>query len=154
MRNRGIFWLILSMAFLPLLLAMTSYFGGVWQPADRVNQGELLASGITLESLQLVDANGDIYKANGHWRLLLMVGSECQQECQQWRSRLVNLHAALGRDRDRLNYHEIKSKRHDLTDKILLADPLGNMVVSYRMNQSPGAVLDDLKRLLKVSKVG
>ncbi|MEH6651550.1 MAG: hypothetical protein V7707_16105 [Motiliproteus sp.] len=42
----------------------------------------------------------------------------------------------------------------ELDSGIWLADPLGNMVLHYRLDQSPQELMKDLKRLLKVSKVG
>ena len=37
---------------------------------------------------------------------------------------------------------------------LYLADPLGNLVLRYTAESDPRALLDDLKRLLKVSRVG
>ena len=74
MKNRGMFWLIWAVAFFPMLLAMVSYFGGVGQPQARVNNGQLVAAGMTLETLQLKSEQGIPYQADGTWRLLLLVG--------------------------------------------------------------------------------
>ena len=37
---------------------------------------------------------------------------------------------------------------------VFIADPLGNVVLYYEFSQAGGPVLDDLKRLLKVSQIG
>ncbi len=154
MKNRGMFWLIWAVAFFPMLLAMVSYFGGVGQPQARVNNGQLVAAGMTLETLQLKSEQGIPYQADGTWRLLLLVGPGCTTACAVWRTQLPNLHAALGKDRNRVQYHEIRTDRERLANQLVLADPLGNMVMSYQLEQSAEAVLDDLTRLLKVSKLG
>jgi hypothetical protein len=37
---------------------------------------------------------------------------------------------------------------------VFIADPLGNVVLYYEFGQAGRAILDDLKRLLKVSQIG
>ena len=39
-------------------------------------------------------------------------------------------------------------------DRIYLVDPLGNLMMSYRPNARPKGMLEDLKRLLRLSSIG
>lgn len=154
MKKYSVFWLIWAVALVPLLAATASYFGGFAQPSGRTNQGALLPQGVELSSLQLMDEQGQPYMANGRWRLLLLQSSRCQQLCRDWNRYLPNIHTAMGKDRDRLQWHRVMNEKVGFSDTLILADPLGNLVTSYRLDQQPQAILKDLKRLLRVSKVG
>lgn len=154
MKKHSVFWLIWAVALIPLFAAMVSYSSGFAQPEGRTNQGALLPEGLVLASLQLIDEQNRPYMANGRWRLLLLQSSSCQQLCSEWNGYLPNIHAALGKDRDRLQWHRVLSEKEGFSDTLILADPLGNLVTGYRLDQQPQAILKDLKRLLRVSKVG
>tara|TARA_R110002094_G_scaffold57798_9_gene68953 strand:+ start:349 stop:891 length:543 start_codon:yes stop_codon:yes gene_type:complete len=166
---------LLGMAVLPLMLAMLSYFAEVAIPKGRVNTGELIVAPASVESWQLNDANGNHWQGQGRWQLLLVV-EQCQDNCQAWRHTLGQLKKALGRDRKRVEQQLVLpliasgDEAADLmmTDSdalvsavasienqgIWLADPLGNLVLRYRLDQPAEDLLKDLKRLLKVSNVG
>ncbi len=142
-------WLVIGVAVLPLIFAMLSYFGGWWQPVGKVNNGVLIVS----EAEQpLLLSPGEELVANGRWQLI-MLSSQCQSECQAWMQRLAKIKTALGRDSDRIDSRLLNGAT-GTAQSIVLVDPLGNPVLSYRLEQSPRDILDDLKRLLKVSKIG
>ena len=42
----------------------------------------------------------------------------------------------------------------DIKDRIFVIDPMGNLMMRYPPDAEPEAILKDLKRLLKVSKIG
>jgi len=153
MKKHATFWLVWAIALIPVFAAFISFSGGPWQPEGRTNQGQLLPSGETLETVRLLNQQGKPYQANGRWRLFLLQNHGCSETCAQWQQLLPNIHTAMGRDQERLQWHRVIHQ--DIEEgQLLLADPMGNLVTRYRLDQPPQAVLKDLKRLLRVSKVG
>ncbi|WP_261842480.1 hypothetical protein [Aliamphritea ceti] len=142
-------WLIVGVAVLPLFFAMLSYFGGWWQPVGKVNNGALI---ISHDTGLLPLTPGEQLSPSGQWQLV-MLSPECQTECQGWMQRLEKIKTALGKDADRIE-PRLANLVAGSAESIVLLDPLGNLVLSYHLEQSPRDILDDLKRLLKVSKVG
>jgi cytochrome oxidase Cu insertion factor (SCO1/SenC/PrrC family) len=75
--------------------------------------------------------------------------------CQTFSEGLENFHTALGRERDRVSVSEVQAS--DLKDKqaaIWVIDPLGNVVLRFEPEINPTLILQDMKKLLKLSKVG
>ncbi|MCG8427436.1 MAG: hypothetical protein MI754_08785 [Chromatiales bacterium] len=150
-------WLIWLVALLPLFLAVTMYFGGVWIPQQRVNNGDLIPPGNTLSQAALRNEEGELHHASGRWQLLLSTPKVCDELCHQWQADLNSILVLLGRER--VEAHLVIKDENGvvLTAEerlIWLADPAGNLVLRYRQSQSPQALLKDLKRLLKLSKIG
>ncbi|UTW03565.1 hypothetical protein KDX31_00475 [Amphritea atlantica] len=145
---RTVFWLVWAVALLPLLGASMAYFSG-WRPAEQITEGELYPPGVTLADLQL---ENQPLTAEGNWQLILLVDNTCADECRHWQTLLPNLQASLGKDRDRLLWQEVDSSQ--LGAGLLLADPRGFMVTRYSLSLPPKVVIKDLKRLLRISKVG
>lgn len=145
---RTVFWLVWAVALLPLLGASMAYFSG-WRPADQITEGALYPPGVTLADLQL---ENQPLTAEGNWQLILLVDNTCADECLHWQALLPNLHASLGKDRDRLLWQEVDSSQ--LGTGLLLADPRGFMVTRYSLSLPPKVIIKDLKRLLRISKVG
>ena len=167
-RPYTVLWLMLALALLPLLAAWVSYFGAIGLPEARVNRGDLVLDQPQLQRWQLRTTDGNPWRGGGQWQLL-QLAAECGADCDRWRRDLLQLHKALGRERPRVALHWVNLappsgaaglglRRMDasvaLAPGIWLADPLGNPVLYYRFDQSPRDLLLDLKRLLKVSKVG
>ncbi len=166
---------LLVIAILPLAAAIWSYFGGLGVPSGRVNRGELVSPPLAVDRWKLTDSAGQPWQGAGRWQLLLVV-EQCDADCQRWRYSLGQLQRALGRDQNRLGQQLVLPLRafsdqqatpalEDMTrllsavvtaanQGIWLADPLGNLVLRYRLNQPPQDLLKDLKRLLKVSNIG
>ncbi|MCO4758886.1 MAG: hypothetical protein KC477_12760 [Oceanospirillaceae bacterium] len=163
--NKGMFWLVWGVGALPMLLAMGMYFGQVGVPDGRMNHGDLLPPGAELEEWEIEDAAGEQWVHSGDWHLLLTY-DECDRACDSWKTMLPNLHQALGRERDRVQWHVLSG--HPATNKTVLvsgrigeigsavwvADPLGNLVMRFPLDQNPRDLLLDLKRMLKLSKIG
>ncbi|WP_299202377.1 hypothetical protein [uncultured Amphritea sp.] len=145
---RTVFWLVWGAALLPLFAASLAFFSG-WRPAQQITEGELYQPGVTLQDLQLP---GESVIAEGSWQLILLVDSDCEDQCSDWQTLLPNLQASLGKDRDRLLWQRIDDDQHG--SGLLLADPRGFMVTRYDLSLSPKTVVKDLKRLLRISKVG
>lgn len=144
---RAIFWLVWAVALIPLIGASLAYFSG-WHPAQQITQGELYPPGVMLKDLALEGADGT---AEG-WQLILLVDNECADECRQWQELLPGLQTSLGKDSDRLHWQRIEISGTGAG--LLLADPRGFMVTRYSLSLPPQAVIKDLKRLLRISKVG
>lgn len=177
-------WILLLVALIPLVAALVSYFGGLAQPEERLNKGELVLQQLPLTQWNLTTTSGEPWQLSPQWQLLLVVPT-CQQQCQQWQYLLGQVKTSLGRDRHRvqpqlvlapervsmadqsgiehaqsmplpqLSLPRLSSPRANaIAPGVWLADPFGNLVLYYRMDQPPQDLVKDLKRLLKLSRVG
>ena len=75
---------ILLVSILPVAGAWFVFFTGIGMPDDTVNAGELLQSPVHIK--QLVGENSPEWaRLDKHkvWRLLLPIGEQCEQACQQ-----------------------------------------------------------------------
>jgi cytochrome oxidase Cu insertion factor (SCO1/SenC/PrrC family) len=161
--NRLSFWLIWLFGAGPMLLAVFLYFSG-YSPSNSGQRGELLPPGVTLSDWELLDLAGEKRDANGQWQLLLISKAPCVDRCTYWQKTLPQVNQALGKDRDRVTWSlvagSIKQKKPSSVqlpqheNVIWLADPNGNLVLQYSLEQTPKDLLKDLKRLLKVSRIG
>ena len=143
-----VFWLIWGAALIPLLVASIAFLSG-WRPVDQINSGHLYDSGLRIEE---VSALQEADLVSGKWQLILLVNAQCDQQCETWKKLLPNVHLSLGRERQRVSYQQFETE--EVSNGLVVVDPLGFMVIKYGLEQSPQSVLKDLKRLLKVSKVG
>lgn len=68
---------------------------------------------------------------------------------------LIFAEADLRRNAEFLNAFT-EYRQHGLFDagRIYIIDPLGNLVLSYQQGVDPSGILQDLKRLLKLSRIG
>lgn len=157
--NKRIFWLVWGMGLIPMVSAVVMYYGGFAVPEGRVNHGELVVGQQLSGWFQSHEAPETLITE--HWQLILTNPTSCQsaKPCTEWRDRLEKIHIALGKDSDRV----VVSVLDDLSasdqavspgQAIWIVDPLGNLVLRYEYEQSPRGVLDDLRKLLKLSKVG
>ena len=65
------------------------------------------------------------------------------------------LHTALGRERNRVLVAEVQTMTLTVSEpSIWVIAPLGNVVLRFEPGINPTLILQDLKKLLKVSKVG
>lgn len=163
--NKGTFWLVWGVGFIPMALAMVMYFGQVGIPQAKTNHGDLLSPGEELKDWEIEDAAGEQWVYGGDWQLLLTYNT-CNAACDSWKEVLPNLHLALGKERDRVQWHMVSGlppvdnrmlvSEHieAIGEGIWVADPLGNLVMRYPLEQAPRGLLKDLKRLLKLSKIG
>lgn len=168
---------------LPLLLAVGLYAGG-WRPLGRVNHGELINPPVDVSELRLAGgADGEMPPSSlltGQWSVVHVIESPCGSACNDELYRTRQVRTALGKDAGRvqrvaltLNVPEpgaaaaLRREYPDLvvaglgaptawaTDgSVLLVDPLGNMILRYPPGYESSGLLKDLKRLLKLSKVG
>ena len=149
MSNRTIFWLVWAIAVVPMLAAFTMYFGQIGLPKGRTHHGILADSGTKYFDIGL-PAPGDPAK----WQVVLSSAENCLP-CASFSEGLDNFHIALGREKDRVAVKEIQADNLTTTaPSIWIIDPLGNVVLRFEPEINPTLILRDLKKLLKLSKVG
>ena len=168
---------LFAIAIVPLLGAFWLYEASrSTVPWATTNQGELLAPIESVSVLHLLQVDGSVsMNKSGHWWLVVVTDDGCTAACQATLHQLHQLHILLGRDASRVKrslvalggsapapslastYPELVWFTGDagaLRPGIYIVDPLGNLVLRYEYGDAGKPVLDDLKRLLKVSHVG
>lgn len=140
--------LILGSTILPIVLAVGAYFGG-WGPSGSNAKGELLSPVLTIEQW-----GGEELQFTGVWSILKTQAGPCDQLCNERLESLRRVHDALGRESTRVQVVDMSSEKINLEPGIWVVDPLGNLVMRYDANQELKALLDDLRKLLKVSRIG
>ncbi|MBY4675496.1 hypothetical protein [Marinobacterium arenosum] len=161
--NRRIFCAVWAVGLGPLLLAVLLYFLNLG-PIQTKPQGQLLPPGQHLNSWQLVDESGESHLLNPKWRLLMTVPGVCDQRCDYWNHQLKQVYTALGKDRSRVEWYQVvgeptgrqlgSEQLARLGAALWVVDPHGNLVLRYSLEQAPQDLLKDLRRLLKVSRIG
>lgn len=149
MSNRITFWAIWAMAIAPVGLASLMYFGGVGIPEERTHNGELVESGI-----QAIDIGLPFNPEDSVWQVILSKKTSCSK-CEQFEKGAQKFRKAIGRERNRVSVLILESnKTPNAVDSIWIVDPLGNVVLRFDPEINPTLILRDLKKLLKLSKVG
>lgn len=168
----------------PLLLAAVLYQTGAWQPAGRTNNGAMLEPIVSLNEvlseIELTDLTADgwllVYPNDGQCaencaqalvrlrQTRLMLGNEMT------RIRRIFLHGEMLPDRVHLDAEHagLKTLQETSLMKLLaenrpanlatggmyLVDPLGNLVMYFSPDIEPGDMVDDIKHLLELSRIG
>lgn len=121
---------------------------------------------------------------HGRWAMVYVGGPVCEEDCRQSLYEMRQVHTALGRDAVRMQRVSLMVGASKLADsaffqaehpglimasvastapilenfdqpgRIYLVDPLGNLMMSYPADASGRDLLDDLKRLFRVSRIG
>jgi hypothetical protein len=179
-RNRLMLLGLFAIAFLPMLgahLLYLNYRGA--EPWSTTNNGELLEPPLPVAALLLRDPVG--MPAPGEvpaWRLMLVADDRCSDDCEQALFMLRQLHVLLHRDAGRVEraivyrpalpdaerWQTLAAEHAELAtfttrdgalrDGIYVIDPRGNLVLFYHYEHAGKPVLEDLKRLLKASRIG
>lgn len=147
MKRNSALWLILAIAVVPLVTAVVTYRLGLSPTDGQVNRGTLVSPVRTLSQW-----GGDAQRYTGHWTVLLK-GQRACESCVLSLSRVRAVHTALGRDAARVRI-AVDSQLSSLEDGVWVVDPQGNLVLHYDGRQPGEDLLHDLRRLLKVSRVG
>jgi len=178
-RSRLTLVALFLVALLPLIASYLLFFAvrddGPW---GTTNQGELLDPLRSAEGLTTADQTGTAKPLEGTWWLLLVTEDRCSEACAEAAERLRAVHVLLNKDADRVRrgYHQIIAgddasgwnlvKAADpaiervvggldgLIPGIYVIDPLGNLVLHYAYAAAGKPVLEDVKKLLKVSQIG
>ena len=84
-----------------------------------------------------------------------MSSAEGCKPCNSFSEGSANFHTALGREKDRVAVKKVAAADLTMTEpSIWIVDPLGNVVLRFGPEINPTLILQDLKKLLKLSKVG
>ncbi|MCE9679735.1 hypothetical protein LZP69_11230 [Shewanella sp. AS1] len=169
--------LILLLAFLlpviaaKLVLSLHLYQGGA------TNQGELLPPEFSYQSLAMANPHPE------SWQILYLLPTQCDRPCQDRLYILQQSHIALGKDQDRVTtivllqndsdakalegfHFETASSTPELSQllneqQLVVVDPLGALVMRYQQVADKEqqimqgkAMVNDLRKLLKLSRVG
>ena len=147
---------------------------GVW---GTTNEGEFVNPPRQVPQLGLTDTSGIPHVAGEVWWVWLVQDERCAAPCNDILTKMRNMHVLLNKDAYRLRRAWVRRggtedteltaqfpKLHQLfqqpTDGVFLptgiyiVDPLGNLVFRYPVQDMGKPVLQDLKRLLKVSQIG
>ncbi|NOX49837.1 MAG: hypothetical protein GXP16_04780 [Gammaproteobacteria bacterium] len=147
------------------LLFYVTQTGGGW---GTTNKGEFVDPPVNI-----VDIGWEAYGQVSALWWVWVVTDECAATCQKTTKNMRAVHILLNRDSDRVRRGftelNIGSSTQWLTQYpkmvqikiskpvksgVYIIDPNGNLVLYYEMATDPSAVLDDLKKLLKVSQIG
>lgn len=152
-------------------LYYASQSGGVW---GTTNKGAFVNPAVDIASLELVDDDGVALEEARTWWIWVVRAQPCDAACDEALHQLRQLHVLLHRDADRvrralvsatpLPHGDLETRYPDLefltgrvdalAPGIYIVDPLGNVVLRYPLDAAGKPVLEDLKRLLKVSQIG
>jgi cytochrome oxidase Cu insertion factor (SCO1/SenC/PrrC family) len=157
------------------LLFLFAGDGAGW---GTTNRGAFVAPPRTVASLDLRDESDTPSDTSGSWWLWVLTSRTCAAECEQALHRLRQLHILLNKDAGRVRralvgvggdepvgsqrglrerYPELavfSATPDGLKAGVYIVDPIGNLVLWYPLGDAGAPVLDDLKRLLKVSQIG
>jgi hypothetical protein len=181
-RSRLEGWLVL-LAFLgPLAVAVGWYAlrDALPVPEPRT-EGTLIHPARPIESFSAVDAAGaavgvDFFR--GRWSLVYVAGPDCDLRCQALLFKTRQLRLSLGRDLPRVQWVVLSGPQWSVPPsggvdppvlraaalpaafgpeaqgRLFVVDPHGNVMMRYGPDADIRGMQRDLKRLLKVSKIG
>lgn len=170
--------LMLVMVIGPMVLATAMYQWRFWVPQERTYHGVLIGNGQSRADLG-VEGVADV-----GWQLLVTTADDCHGECRQLVYLARQLNIGLGREASRashalaaalpldadyeaqlqreypqLDIHSLDVQRYarSVTQHeahLWIVDPLGNLVLRYDSRTPGKAILEDLRLLLKLSRIG
>lgn len=176
-------WLAGTILLTPLvviLISTLSFRTGLFSPEGTSNRGHLILPPIPLADIALAENS---LKASGKWQLIFLDSGQCSQACQQRMLLVKQVHLALGKYQSRVQkvallqtqahnplflkqgyqVHQLQVEGgsqsfqalNPVTNNlVLVADPLGNVMMSYSLEHTGKDMLKDLKKLLKLSRIG
>lgn len=169
--------LLAGVFFGPFIIATVLYFGGYERNA-QVNYGRFVSPEIALPAQ--LHFNTEL---RSRWTLFVLSEGVCDGQCNEALTTITQVRLATGREIDRIARALVVRKgaataaadddalyRFDAnaelgksvitalaalpTDKIYIMDPVGNLVLSYPLNADRKRLHGDLKKLLKLSRIG
>jgi hypothetical protein len=177
-RSRRMLLLLVALFFVPLAAAFIAYYGG-WRPAGSTNHGELLQP---IRQLPATFAEPLTGKWALAWVGDGACNTDCQTALVFARQTRLSLAADTNRVKwvllatDHCCNREYLDTAHqgiialdaaadraallatlpekDLAHSLFVIDPLGNIVLRYDVRNSPRGLLEDIKKLLKLSHIG
>ncbi|MEZ5558570.1 MAG: hypothetical protein R3E86_08525 [Pseudomonadales bacterium] len=150
------------------------------EPWGTTNRGEFVSPPLSLADLNVRDGSGQPMTEGETWWLWVVAGapqpsgSACGADCAQAVYMVRQLHVLLNKDADRVQralvtldgapdpalseqFPKLRYLAADtgrLRPGIYIVDPIGNLVLRYEYAAAGKPVLEDLKKLLKVSQIG
>jgi hypothetical protein len=171
--------LLLALVFFgPLVVAIAMYYTGGARGAS-VNYGAVLDPPVTLDAKLHFDTD-----TRGRWTLLLLPEGDCGEACANTLIDMRQIRLATGREieriermivleaplpQDTLDLHpglRVMVSGDALTDSLISAmerlkrdqlyimDPIGNVILAYPLQPERKPFLKDLRKLLKLSRIG
>jgi hypothetical protein len=180
-RQRSLLVLLFLLFFVPIAASFILYYGVGWRPGGNTSHGELYSPARPLPSgaAQLTSKKWLlVYAGNGacdeNCRRSLVFARQTRLSLNQEMTRVTNVFLATADCCDRAY---LTGEHPDLavvdvaadpalaqvaaalpaTDRehsLYVVDPLGNLVMRYDTRTEPRGLLDDLKKLLKLSHIG
>lgn len=177
-RNLRTLGALAALFILPLAVAFFAYYATSWRPLGHVNHGVLITPVRTLTMGSQFRGHWSlVYVGDG------ACGEECRQALTVMRQTRLGLNNDMTRmervflatanccARDFLASQHPGLKVVDATDaagvvlvrefpgagrahRVYIVDPLGNLMMSYDARQNPHGLLEDLKKLLRLSHIG
>jgi hypothetical protein len=180
-RNLRTLGALAALFLLPLAVAFFAYYGTSWRPAGRVNHGVLITPPRTLPGLPgLGGFRGHwslVYVGDGacdtDCRQTLLVIRQTRLGLNNDMTRVARVFLAtgdccarefLGREHPGLIVLDASGPalaqllrefpQAGRAHSLYVVDPLGNLMMSYDARQNPYGLLEDLKKLLRLSHIG
>src|ERR1700693_1749756 len=177
-RNLALLGALAALFLLPLALAFFTYYATSWRPAGSVSHGVLITPPRMLPTASVFRGHWSlVYVGDG------ACNPQCQQALTVMRQTRLGLNTDMMRvarvflatgnccARDYLAAQHPGLQVLDATDAAVAAlprevpgaerdhclyivDPLGNLMMSYDARQNPHGLLEDLKKLLRLSHIG
>ncbi|MEL7022492.1 MAG: hypothetical protein AAGL69_02025 [Pseudomonadota bacterium] len=175
-RGKTQFLLLALVFFGPLAAAVALYYTGNIR-GGQVNYGELLEPALSLDEKLHFDTG-----TRGRWTLLLVVGGACEETCEKTLIDLRQIRLATGREIERIermvvsdepiaaevieahpglhvigpgeNVALISAIQPLQRERVYIIDPVGNVILSYPTQPERKPFLKDLRKLLKLSRIG
>ncbi|WP_371187891.1 hypothetical protein [Thalassotalea maritima] len=174
--NRRSLLLLIGVFILPVILAKLA-LEYQWFNYGVTNQGALL------NQPQTLNEKGIKVDLNKQWLLITALPDNCDERCAFTLSGMDNTYLALGRETHRVtpivisatqlsdqyqqiihqqSWQHVTQQEHSLSaNKVYVVDPLGNIVLTYDKPTTEQAIpafgkamLSDLKKVLKLSRIG
>jgi cytochrome oxidase Cu insertion factor (SCO1/SenC/PrrC family) len=163
----GIAFLTLGASYVLFYMARSS---GVW---GTTNYGTFVDPPRSVADLQLTDERGQLLTEGGTWWLWVVAPEGCAEDCETAVHQLRQLHVLLNKDADRVQralltrqaieqgllgdyprLEHLTGSLEGLREGVYIVDPIGNLVLFYPLSDAGKPVLEDLKKLLKLSQIG
>ncbi|MEO8308083.1 MAG: hypothetical protein ABI616_08575 [Pseudomonadota bacterium] len=172
--------LLLALFFAPLAVAFTLYYGFGWRPSSLSIHGKLVSPVRPMpEAAQKLRGDWSlVYVGDGgcdqDCRTALVFARQTHLSLAKEMSRLSRVMLVTGnccdvdyfkKEHDGIKVFDVSALEEktelmavlpdvDLKYTLFVVDPLGNLVMRYDVRESPAGLLDDLRKLLKLSHIG
>ena len=179
-KSKRNFILVIIAFALPIIIAKLALELN-WIDYGVTNQGQLIENETHLNDIGLRDVDFD-----KHWLILYTMPEQCGQRCETIMETLHNTYVALGREvprvtpvalyqtaltttqqkgiagsKWRIEKMPVEAKTAFPQTKVIIVDPLGNLVLTYdipkdnnKLSEFGKMIVADMKKLLKYSRIG